>query len=101
MLLMNIGTAYLHSNNLTDALAHYTRAEAIYRDTFPPDSPNIADCMRNISLFNEKLGNADIAAAAAAASASTARRSQVQCAAAGCPRKIKADGTPLDQCGGC
>ena len=86
---MNIGTAYLHSNNLTDALAHYTRAEAIYRDTFPPDSPNIADCMRNISLFNEKLGNADIAAAAAAASASTARRSQSSAPRRAAPAKSR------------
>ena len=24
-----------------------------------------------------------------------------RCTAADCPRKVKADGTPLDQCGGC
>ena len=55
--------------------------------------------MHNISVVNARLGNVDAAAAAAAASAT--RRSQVQCAALCCPRKLKADGTSLDQCGGC
>ena len=100
-LLHNIGVAYFQKGSLSDALAHYTRAEALYRGTLPPDHPSFTLCMHNISVVNARLGNADAAAAAAAAAASTARRSQVQCAAAGCPRKLKADGTPLDQCGGC
>ena len=98
---MNIGAAYAEKNRLSDALAHFTRAEAIYRGTLPLDHPSITDCMRNISVVNARLGNVDAAAAAAAAAASAARRSQVQCAAADCPRKVKADGSPLDQCGGC
>ena len=57
--------------------------------------------MRNIAVLNALRGNSDAAAVATAAAALTARRSQVQCAAAGCPRKLKADGTPLDYCGGC
>ena len=57
--------------------------------------------MRCIAEAHAAHGNIDAATAAAAAAASTARRSQVQCAAAGCPRKLKVDGTPLDQCGGC
>ena len=100
-LLTNIGSAYATTNNLSEALPHFTRAEAVFREVLPPDHPNITACMCNISLLNSALGNTDAAAAAAAAADSTARRSQVQCAAVSCPRKVKADGTPLYQCGGC
>ena len=38
----------------------------------------------------------------AAAEATTAsRHSQTQCAAASCPRKMKADGSSLEMCAGC
>ena len=56
--------------------------------------------MRNIAAVNALLGNVDAATTAAAAAAVNARRSQVQCAGPDCPCKIKADGSPLDQCGG-
>ena len=101
VLLNNTGVANESMNKLSEALAHYTRAEAIFRGALPPDHPDITLCMRNISQVNYKLGNVDAAATAAAAADSIARRSQVQCAAEGCPRKLKADGSPLDQCGGC
>ena len=97
-LLVSMGV-YEETN--TEALTHFTHAEAIYRGKLPPDHPRIALCMRNIARVNVMLGNNDAAVAAAAAAASTARRSQVQCAGPGCPRKLQADGTPLDQCGGC
>ena len=100
-LLNNIGIIYVRMHKLSEALAHFIRAEAIYRSALPPDHPDITASMNNISIANSKLGNADAATAAAAAADSAARRSQVQCAAADCPRKIKADGSPLDQCGGC
>ena len=101
LLLNSIGAAYLCTNRLKEALAYYTRAESVYHGVLPPDHPSITACMRDIATANAALGNTDAADAAAAAAASSARRSQVQCAAAGCPRKLKADGTPLDQCGGC
>ena len=100
-LLLNIGATYEQTNNFPEAVVHYTRAEAIYRGVLPPDHPSITRCMRNISDANSKMGNVDAAAVAASAAASTTRHSQVQCAAAGCPRKLKADGSPLGQCGGC
>ena len=98
---MNIGVDHKRTNNLSEALVHCARAIAIFREVLPPDHPGITLCMNNIADVNAALGNFDDAAAATAAAASTARRSQVQCAAGGCPRKLKADGTPLDQCGGC
>ena len=100
-LFFNIGVVYERTSNLSDALAHYTRAAAIFRGALPPDHSTITQCMGAIATVSAALGNVDDAAAAATAAASTARRSQVQCAEAGCPRKIKADGTPLDQCSGC
>ena len=100
-LLNNSGVAYMLTNNIPEALASYTRSLAILRHIGPPDHPGIVDCMRNIAVLNALRGNSDAAAVATAAAALTARRSQVQCAAAGCPRKLKADGTPLDYCGGC
>ena len=100
-LLLNMGVLYARSNNLSVALTHFTRAETIYRGVLPPDHPAITQCMRNIADANEQLGNTDAAASAAAVAASAARRSQVQCAGPACPRKIKADDSPLDQCGKC
>ena len=101
LLLNNLGVASLKTRRFSEALAHFTRAETVYRGVLPPDHPDIAGCMLNITTANYKLGNFDAAAVAAAAVDATARRSQVQCAATGCPRKLKADGTSLDQCGGC
>ena len=100
-LLTSIGTVFDQLGNLSEALLHFTRAEKVYRGVLPPDHPSLTNCMRNISIVNAKLGNVVAAAAAAASFDSTARRSQVQCAAEDCPRKVKADGTPLDQCGVC
>ena len=100
-LMQNIGLACELTNNLFDALFYFTRAEAIFHVLLPPDHQTTALCMRHISRVNTKLGNTDVAAAAAAAAASSSRRSQVQCAGPDCPRKIKEDGAPLDQCGGC
>ena len=84
-----------------ETISYSTRAMAIYHDMLPRDHPLIASCMRNISICHAKLGNANAAAAAVQAAAVQARRSQVQCAAAGCPRKVKVDGSSLDQCSGC
>ena len=100
-LLLNVGTVYERLSNLTEALSHYTRAEAVYRGNVPPDHPDITGCTRGIASVNAALGNTDASTAALDAAESSARRSQVQCAAAGCPRKLKADGSSLDQCGGC
>ena len=94
--MVNIGGVYAPTNNLSEALSHFNRAEATYWGAYPPDHPAITACMEDIAAVHVALGNVD-----AAAAATNARRSQVQCAAAGCPRKVKADGTPLDQCGGC
>ena len=101
LLMQNTGIIHELKCNLSEALKHYTRAEAILRKAAPPDHPHITECMRRIAAVIAKLGNDEAAAAAAATAASAARRSQVQCAAAGCPRKVQADGSPLDQCGGC
>ena len=100
-LLHAMGGAYLETRNCSAALSHFTRALEIYRALLPPDHPSATDCLENIAIVNGMLGNVNAAATADAAAASTARRSQVQCAAAGCPRKVKADGSPLDQCSGC
>ena len=100
LLLHNIGVAYSNTNNFSEALLYFTRAEAFFRGVLPPDHPTFTNCMRGIAEANTRLGNVDAAAAAAATADITARRSQVQCTAAGCPRKLKADGTSLDQCGG-
>ena len=98
---MNTGACYGKVGNFSEALALFTRALAIFRKEFPPDHPSVAACMNYIAIANYELGNSDASAAAGQAATAAARRSQVQCAAAGCPRKLKADGTPLDQCGGC
>ena len=100
-LLLNTGVAHREKCNLSEALTHCTRANEIFRRVLPPDHPQITRCMHFIADVNAALGHADAASAAAAAAVTSARRSQVQCAAAGCPRKVKADGSPLDQCGGC
>ena len=52
-------------------------------------------------MLNVALGNVESAERASSEAKTASRRSQMQCAAAGCPRKLKADGSSLDQCGGC
>ena len=83
------------------ALKYAHRAVAVFRKLLPPDHPQIWDTLKLIALIETVLGNSEAAAATFAAVAVLQRRSQNQCAAAGCPCKLKADGTPLDQCGGC
>jgi len=97
----NLGFYLMNDSKLTEALTHLTRALEIYRRLLPPDHPGIAQCLKDLSDVNERLGNADAAALAAAASASVARRSQTACAGPGCTRTVMENGRPLEQCGKC
>ena len=91
----------LISNRPSEALGLIERALAIYRRTYSEDNMIISRCLRLLAEVNSALGNVDAAERAVFESAIAARRSQVQCAAAGCPRKMKADGSPLEMCAGC
>ena len=60
----------------------------------------IAQSLGNIAKLHTALGNGD-ALAAQQAAARVVRRSQTQCAGAGCERRQREDGAALDQCSGC
>ena len=98
----NIGRAYTAMGKYKEALSFTHRALKLYRSYFPNDDNNrIANCLENIADANSFLGNTDAAETAAAGFVSAMRRSQIQCAAAGCSRTTKAGGGNLDACAGC
>ena len=84
-----------------EALPHLESSLEMYRRYYPTDHPNIAFCLADLSKLHLALGNVDAAARTAAESTSVSRRSQTRCAAAGCPRQMKADGSSLEICAGC
>ena len=84
------------------AIGLVERALAINRRFFSADNVLISNCLRLLADLHSKLGPGNVdAAERAVAETTAARRSQTQCAAAGCPRKMKADGSPLEMCSGC
>ena len=52
-LLASIGSACARTNKFSEALAHYTRAEAIYRGVLPPDHPAACKTSRVSTLSLE------------------------------------------------
>ena len=102
-LLLNIGLALVLQNQWTDALVMLERSLTLLRKRFPPDHPLIGDALRYIGVakINAKLGRTAAAISALAAAAPFAHYSQTDCAGPGCERRLRPEGAPLDQCGGC
>ena len=96
-----IGDALRVAGRTSEALTSYTRGLDIVRTQLPADHPRIADLLRKVSQLHARLGNVADASASGAAATAARRRSQLDCAGPGCKRKLREDGTPLDQCAGC
>ena len=97
----NIGINLGMNGRPGEALPHFNQSLALRQKLLPPDHPDIANCLHNIAVVHKALDNTDAAADAASASIAVARRSQTRCAGPDCPRTVKEDGRPLEQCQGC
>ena len=96
-----MGSILIEKGKHREALRCFEGLLVTQRKLLPPDHPHIATSLSNIAALNIKLGRTGEALDAFFESSSVTRRSQTQCAGPDCARKIKADGEPLDQCGGC
>ena len=94
------GRLALAEGHAVEAERYFQRGLATQRTLFPPDHPNIADTLMHIVVCQQAQGSS-AATATLAEYKGVIKRSQVACAAPGCPRKVRSDGEPLDQCAGC
>ena len=93
--------ALYHQRKYPEALACQQLNYNLQLLYLAPDHPKLAETLTGISACYSALGNYAAAADARSASTSVARRSQTHCSGPRCPRLVREDGAPLDQCAGC
>ena len=99
--LYGLASALFMSNRPSEAKVQVECALEINRRLYSADNSYISDCLRLLADLNSALGNVDAAELASSEATSASRRSQTQCATAGCPRRMKLDGSSLEMCAGC
>ena len=98
---INLGEILAQQGKFEEALKLFSRALPLLRKQLPAEHSSIAILLRDLSDVNTQLGRGADAQAWAAQAIVVQRRSQSNCAAAGCVRRQREDGAPLDQCAGC
>ena len=93
-----IGVELVAAGRMKEGLQQLNHALKIRRSIQPPDHPDIATLLLQISCAHTVVGNTASADKAAEAHFAAARRSQTQCANPGCVRQLREDGAPLDVC---
>ena len=96
----NMGALAVKQERHREAIDRFARCLAIRRAVYPGDHPRLAQPLATIASIQAVRGDFDGALATESMAIDIRRRSQVACAA-GCKRKLRPDGAPLDQCAGC
>ena len=88
----------------SSAMRSFNAAHVCWTRHLPPHHPLIGDVLAEMADCLEAIGgsaNIEEAAVKRRQAHDITRRSQTRCSGRGCPRRLREDGGPLDQCAGC